>query len=254
MSANLRTVIAASRVTTPRLRPRPVSRFESRGPTSPEFDPEEANEREPVSPGSAPMMPPGTAPVTGVAVVVGGVRVPGGDTAAGHRGAVPRLIDPTPIVPVGRSAPTVLPPQLPVRAPAWQPNTPLAQPPTEALAAPVPELTRSVRVRAQPDPVRSDAPAREVPSPPPPNLGVLVAPPTVSPTLPAQQARSARRRTEVPQPAPDRSPAPDVHVTIGRIEVRATPAATPPTHTDDQPPTRSAVVGLDEYLAQRGSR
>jgi hypothetical protein len=60
-------------------------------------------------------------------------------------------------------------------------------------------------------------------------------------------------RTESPRPAaapsPAKSPEHVIHVTIGRIEVRATP---------ETPPARKApaapVTGLDEYLRSRAKR
>jgi hypothetical protein len=49
---------------------------------------------------------------------------------------------------------------------------------------------------------------------------------------------------------PEERQAPTIHVTIGRVEVRAaTPAATAPSAPRRQP----AVLSLDEYLKQRGS-
>jgi hypothetical protein len=50
-----------------------------------------------------------------------------------------------------------------------------------------------------------------------------------------------RRGTPAPQQAPT------VHVTIGRIEVRATPPPVPPPKQRTTPP----VMSLDDYLRQR---
>jgi hypothetical protein len=43
-------------------------------------------------------------------------------------------------------------------------------------------------------------------------------------------------------------PEPTIHVTIGRVEVRATP----PAAADAPAPAAPAVVGLDDYLRRRG--
>jgi hypothetical protein len=41
---------------------------------------------------------------------------------------------------------------------------------------------------------------------------------------------------------------PTIHVTIGRVEVRATP---PPSPLKKEQPNRTPVMSLDEYLHQR---
>ncbi len=67
--------------------------------------------------------------------------------------------------------------------------------------------------------------------------------------------RALTMRPRPPQPAvpvaPPQRATPDVHVTIGRVEIRAVPAATP------QRPTRRAAprpLSLDDYLAERNRR
>jgi hypothetical protein len=51
----------------------------------------------------------------------------------------------------------------------------------------------------------------------------------------------------LPRPAPA-APEPTIHVSIGRIEVRATPHVAPPPPAAKIP----AVMGLDDYLRRRG--
>ena len=51
----------------------------------------------------------------------------------------------------------------------------------------------------------------------------------------------ARRELAVPQ-------APDVHITIGRVDVRAVPAPAP---RPAAPPSRRQPLALDAYLSQR---
>ena len=53
----------------------------------------------------------------------------------------------------------------------------------------------------------------------------------------------------VAQPRPDALPQPAVHVTIGRVEVRATPSDAPQRHSIRGAPPLS----LDEYLARRNA-
>jgi hypothetical protein len=51
-------------------------------------------------------------------------------------------------------------------------------------------------------------------------------------------------------PAAQQSPStPTIHVTIGRIEIRATPPSAPP----QRPRAAAPVMGLDEYLRQRNA-
>jgi len=52
-------------------------------------------------------------------------------------------------------------------------------------------------------------------------------------------------------PDADPPPAPDVHVTIGRVEVRATPAASTESRRE---PARRPAMGLAEYLEKRANR
>jgi hypothetical protein len=98
---------------------------------------------------------------------------------------------------------------------------------------------------AHPGPVIKPAPS------PPPRTGALVPQPipvVLSAAVPGQPLRRRADHHAAVVAAP-----PEVHVSIGRIEVRAV-TATDPARATDRTSTRSAVVGLDEYLAQRGSR
>jgi len=94
------------------------------------------------------------------------------------------------------------------------------------------------------------------PTPVPPSASTSVQPlPTIRPAtvvssateLIASQMRSLERQA-IASPQPD-LPTPTIHVTIGRIEVRATFPSTP-----TQPKARPApaVMNLDDYLRQRG--
>jgi hypothetical protein len=95
--------------------------------------------------------------------------------------------------------------------------------------------------------------------PRPPAIAHSESPP-VQPTRPSAPATtaveprvtpyvkpSARARAE---PAATPKPAPTIQVTIGRIEVRATPPPAPPQKQRSAPP----VMSLDEYLRQRARR
>jgi hypothetical protein len=87
-----------------------------------------------------------------------------------------------------------------------------------------------------------------------------VSKPSAPPVTPATSERTTEALTQAPGlvPAPEAPaaypPAPDaepvVHITIGRIEVRATlPADTP---TPAEPPRERRVMSLEEYLDRRG--
>lgn len=255
MSANLRAVIAASRATTPRLRPRPVSRFEASGPSLPEFEADSAETREqPVSvvPANAAA---DTAPGAPLAVPAAAPRA---DAPPAQTRAVPPSVDSRPIVQAASQPKALIERHHPIAAPAPPEAAPRPPRPERLRPAPLPQPTDDVppqaRWTAEVSVVRDGPRTRSTPNAAP-RIGALVPPqrptdlPTPSPPLP----RSPRRRTDPLVPATSATPSPDIHVSIGRIEVRATPAATPP-RTDDEKPARSTVVGLDDYLAQRGSR
>jgi hypothetical protein len=89
----------------------------------------------------------------------------------------------------------------------------------------------------------------------------LVLPPTVFPELTAQMKNAAlamnvgpgtlkREKAESAWPALAAEPEPSVHVTIGRIEVRATSES----KQAGRPRTASPVMSLEEYLHRRTQR
>jgi len=96
--------------------------------------------------------------------------------------------------------------------------------------------SRGRRLSARDGPEPADSPA---PRPPP----TFAAPP--SGTTAALLAPPARA---VLAPRAKQPPEPTIQVTIGRIEVRATP---PPAPSTRPPTTAPAAVSLDEYLRQR---
>lgn len=75
----------------------------------------------------------------------------------------------------------------------------------------------------------------------PPTPGVIVQPQVTSSIHPVAIGSA--------EPVEPSRPAPTIQVTIGRIEVRATP---PPASTQPKPRPASPVMSLDEYLRQRG--
>jgi hypothetical protein len=81
----------------------------------------------------------------------------------------------------------------------------------------------------------------------PPRPGTLTPPSPLSvPLVLPERPRPAGVPAAMPAPAPK----PTVHVTIGRVEIRAVTAAAPPARRS--PAARS--TSLDEYLAQRNQR
>ena len=139
----------------------------------------------------------------------------------------------------------VISPQPLIRQPA---QTPLAGPPLQRIP---PSEER------QPTTPRREASAEKEPPLQPPVLRKEPSPPvTIQPVRPASTIVEPRvtPRIESPRPAaapsPAKSPETVIHVTIGRIEVRATP---------ETPPARKAhaaapVTGLDEYLRSHAKR
>jgi hypothetical protein len=119
-------------------------------------------------------------------------------------------------------------------AAAVMPSTPLrapAAPPAQPRSQPVPDLTIA----------------------PPSSAFMPLAPPptpafTLAPT--AAMAAQARPATMPSRREPSAKPEPTIHVTIGRVEVRAVEQASP----RRREPARPAVMSLDEYLAGRGKR
>ena len=147
----------------------------------------------------------------------------------------------------------VAPPALIAAAPARSPvversvASPITARPTEAFAA------QPVRLRRTP--IAADHPETTVP--PHASSGALLAAfapvfsaPRAADT-PARSIHAAAMRALAAQPGPAAAVGePVIHVSIGRLEVRAAPAsATPPRQRDGPPPS-----SLDDYLRQRGSK
>jgi hypothetical protein len=72
----------------------------------------------------------------------------------------------------------------------------------------------------------------------------IFRPPPLSPRLPRERPSQSEHRAEQP-------PEPTIHVTIGRVEVRATSEAEPRARRKEE---AAPVMTLDEYLRKRGSR
>jgi len=117
-----------------------------------------------------------------------------------------------------------------------------------------------------PEPISAVSPRERVGSPhervanPEPSLPERVASP-----IPAMNRITPSRIVSEPQPALRMQPvarshrihhqapsAPDVHITIGRVEVRAVPAAEPPSRGRSAAP--SGLMNLDDYLRRRDGR
>jgi hypothetical protein len=119
---------------------------------------------------------------------------------------------------------------------------------TEIVEAPRVTTTRTVTESTA---TREPAPApaiRPVPQPPVFEPPQAAAPTFAMPPQTRQQAREAQRR----QSEQPRVPAePSIHVTIGRIEIRASEEREPRARAKDAP---SSVMTLDEYLKSRAKR
>jgi hypothetical protein len=156
-------------------------------------------------------------------------RVP---AATPHPGGEPRAISPPPAT-AGRAAEPV----------TVTPATPRPPVPDLDPVAVTPLVVAVPAVAAMPPAVPT--PLTTTPLAPPP--GAAVPRPPAPPTAPPQPRRTPGGRT----PAPAR---PDVHITIGRIEVRAEPAPAPPTADAARPvarasrPAESPVLTLSAYL------
>jgi hypothetical protein len=85
---------------------------------------------------------------------------------------------------------------------------------------------------------------RPATDPPAEAASSIFSPPPLSPRLPREQPSQSEHRAEPP-------PEPTIHVTIGRVEVRATSEAEPRARRKEE---ASPVMTLDEYLRKRGSR
>lgn len=116
----------------------------------------------------------------------------------------------------------------------------LDAPPRQTLVTPIVELAQTMETAGRRDVVRkSDATLME------PKPTGFPVPPAPVPSPPLGHASSR------PQPVPTQettAPAPTIQVTIGRIEIRATPAAAPARAVRPAAPKLS----LEEYLRSRG--
>lgn len=125
-------------------------------------------------------------------------------------------------------------PAPPVESPAVRPAVPISPIRTEEPPAPAP-----IAPRFQDEPPRRDA---------------FQPPPAVTPNLPlkviAEPRTSLHPRLPPSELLVKAEPvaAPDIHVTIGRIEVRAVPAAEPPVRRAAAPANH---MSLDDYLRRR---
>lgn len=156
--------------------------------------------------------------------------------------------------------------QLPERAPTMAPPAPVppsrAATPARAMIA-EPSRATSVPERAQATPPHVSPRASRIASSrheaahPPTAVGALLPAPapvfatTSGPAAPAQHGRAAALRHPRDMQAGRESRTsrePVVHVSIGRLEVRAAPAAAAPPRRRDGPQPSS----LDDYLRQRG--
>jgi hypothetical protein len=248
--SGLRALVAATRASTPRLRPRPVSTFEATGPAVPEHDIEIESSIEPPAPlVSTPPQP--SEPVQPALPTRVREVAPQNSHARSRSVAA---IPPTP-------TPPPPPPAAPHVHPTGAPERRVAEHAVPARRrSPAPQKAHAESVVASK--VLAESPSDAAPSAvgrpgptAPPYVGVLVPPPLptalAAPVLRAMQP--PRRSPAAPAPIGAERGQPDVHVSIGRIEVLANsapPAA--PTHSDVA--ARRGVVGLDDYLTQRGKR
>lgn len=92
-------------------------------------------------------------------------------------------------------------------------------------------------------PVDAATAKRPATDPPAEAASSIFSPPPLSPRLPREQPSQSEHRAAPPEPT--------IHVTIGRVEVRATSEAEPRARRKEE---ASPVMTLDEYLRKRGSR
>jgi len=131
--------------------------------------------------------------------------------------------------------PAARPPGLGRRPHAWEGTGP----------RPIQPATREAAPHNVPDPIEIPRAARlwDTPAPATSNLASNVAPFSAAILARPQVKPVARAPKELVE-----TPAPQVHVTIGRIEVRAAP---PPPQPARPARASSPVMSLDEYLKQR---
>jgi hypothetical protein len=229
----------------PLLAPRLPSLFEplQRAPIMPVF---EAGEATPPRRETAP-----AATVSPAAVPPRVAHAPVTATPPGS--AVARTVtDPTPApMPphAAASAPDTVTPRAPIAAATSPPVTERAVPPptpprTADVRAPQPVRPRHTRIEA--DPVQATTSA-------PPTSGALLpasTPVFAAASAPARSSHAAMRPPAAHTGTANASAEPAVHVSIGRLEIRAAPASTTPARRRDGPQPSS----LDDYLRQRGRK
>ena len=302
MTGGLRALVAATRSATPRLRPRPVSRFESIGrpladtefapisefeqPVDARMSPVEARAarvaskpartREPDAPWDTVTAPQGVdhPPRTTESREARQPTTPRGvdhprrttESREARQPTTPRGVDHPARTTESREArqPTTPSPALaaarprPIGAPATSPAPAPAQHRHPSPHPPAPVRDQPTPPRAEHRSVTEATPVRPDPMPRPARAANAQGGALVPPPIPNIAATSHARAAESPfhpdttGSAPHRTE-PDVYVSIGRIDVRATPVpVSAPTHAGT--PERSRVMGLDDYLGQQGRR
>jgi hypothetical protein len=260
------------------IQPRPVSLFEPWPGTAPLFPaPVTGEEETAVSPPAAHPLPRSQTPPI-PSPTMRAAQQPASPTPAppAPQTALPPPLPPTPTLrptspelarqprkqPPVNDAPAAIQPALP-RQPALTPATPVnvtpASSPHQAAPQPAKETPTPFIIREQITLLKSmtemsasSTPmlveiVREQPIQPLPLVTAAPAairPEQIKPFIPAN-GRSANHQPPVTPPP---EPAPTVQITIGRIEVRATP---PPPAKAEQKQPRTPVLSLDDYLRQR---
>lgn len=148
------------------------------------------------------------------------------------------------------------PPRQPVLAPPAPVNvTPTSrhhraepQPATEThppviIREQITQLKQVIETRAPSTPPLVET-VREQPIQPAPPVKAAIRPEQIKPFTPA----NGRAPHHQPPVTPPTEPTPTIQITIGRIEVRATP---PPPAKVEQKQPRTPVMSLDDYLRQR---
>lgn len=109
--------------------------------------------------------------------------------------------------------------------------------PIQKILPPAHEQPHTIPTRSLPTPKENVTPSTVSPKPASPSPSFMT--PAIRPALPPMPARPTQ--TKSPEPAPT------INVTIGRVEVRAAPAVSPPPRAPKAP----NVMTLDEYLHRR---
>lgn len=150
-----------------------------------------------------------------------------------------------PATPAPRVTPPTLPaPRLAVEIRGDESSRANAAPPVPLSVRPTPEPASLPTVPDAPSVVAPPAP---MPPTPRPLVERVLVQPEIRPL--AERPTPPSGAASLPPPAPS---GPTVHVTIGRLEVRALPPPTP--GRSPRPAEPSPPVKLDDYLRQRGGR